>query len=326
MLANFSNIPTNDLTSESGFIHDRLSSFKYKLFKKFFANSNEVFWNKHALLTFEEVHLRIASAIKSKSPFAIGRLGGVEANIVQWAKQIPQGVFGFCARPWFSETLSGATNAGIRPRNRESYRLFADIAYQALEKIDMQGVWKSLFEKSYLPALSTRPLYENEIVAPSNGNHIHWMEELDYKKVVVVTPFAKTISKQIPKLAEIWRPRGWEPKIDFQIVPFPYLIDEDCKEFWWEVYERIGKNLASADYDVAILGCGGLGLPLAAIAKTAGKVGLHLGGHCQLLFGIYGKRHLEQEWFKSSFTPAWTQPDRDEVPKTAMRVEGGCYW
>ena len=36
----------------------------------------------------------------------------------------------------------------------------------------------------------------------------------------------------------------------------------------------------AGDYDVALMGCGGLGLPLAAAAKTAGRIGIHLVGIC----------------------------------------------
>ena len=322
----FKKPPLLDLKSNPSVFLSCFVRYREKIIKKISEKSKATYWKVNPSLSFEETHERIIASIHSKTPFAIGRLGGVEASIVQWAKKIPNGFIGSWKRLLFTETSLGSTNAGIRPRNKQSYKLFADIAWDALHNLDLQGVWKSAFEAVYLPTLPKRSLYEVEIVAPSNGKHIHWMEALDDKKVLIVTPFAKTVEEQIPKLADVWKPRGWCPRVEFQIIPFPYLIDDDCHEPWWQVYKRIGKILSHGDYDVAIFGCGGLGLPFAAISKNAGKVGIHLGGHCQLLFGIHGKRHLEQEWFRNSFTHAWVYPDREEVPKSANRVEGGCYW
>jgi hypothetical protein len=51
-----------------------------------------------------------------------------------------------------------------------------------------------------------------------------------------------------------------------------------------------------------------------------------LGGHLQLIFGIYGQRHLNQSWFRDQMNSYWVRPDSSEVPLSANRVEGGCYW
>lgn len=40
------------------------------------------------------------------------------------------------------------------------------------------------------------------------------------------------------------------------------------------------------DYDIALIGCGAYGFPLAAHIKRSGKKAIHLGGALQLLFGI----------------------------------------
>lgn len=40
------------------------------------------------------------------------------------------------------------------------------------------------------------------------------------------------------------------------------------------------------DYDIALIGCGAYGFPLAAHIKRSGKKAVHLGGALQLLFGI----------------------------------------
>ena len=69
------------------------------------------------------------------------------------------------------------------------------------------------------------------------------------------------------------------------------------------------------DYDIALIGCGAYGFPLAAYAKKTGHQAVHIGGSLQLLFGIKGKR-----WEKSGCytihcnyedllkNPAWVRP------------------
>ena len=83
------------------------------------------------------------------------------------------------------------------------------------------------------------------------------------------------------------------------------------------------------EFDVAIVGCGAYGFPLAAKLKQAGKQAIHLAGATQLLFGIKGKRWEEDpafEYVRKFFNEAWVYPDETEKPKNASVVEGGCYW
>ena len=195
-----------------------------------------------------------------------------------------------------------------------------------MEGLDLQGVWSSGYEAVCIGKGANREFFNVEITSPDGANPKHWLSSLKGKRVLVESPFDGTVQKQIPRLAEIWPQSTWMTGTDFCSVPFPYLIDEGCPETWWEVYSRIGKIVSAGNYDVALFGCGGLGLPFAHLAKKAGRVGIHLGGHLQLIFGIYGKRHLEQKWHRQHINEAWVRPEASEVAKTASRVEGGCYW
>ena len=54
----------------------------------------------------------------------------------------------------------------------------------------------------------------------------------------------------------------------------------------------------TTDYDVVLIGAGAFSLPLVAHAKRRGKVGIHMGGSLQILFGILGKRWREDKDFE----------------------------
>ena len=320
------NISRVDRVHKNRFPFSFFQRVRYKILNYWLAEEKKQFWEKELILKEPEVHKIMTSAILEPKPFAVARLGGVEASLVMWAKQIPKFSFGKHIPRLFSDTAQGATNAGIRPRNKESYKAFADLAWDSLKCLDLQGVWVSGFEAAYLSSLPNRVLYNVETIGPNGVNPSHWVRALVGKRVLVISPFANTIHCQIPKLAHVWPDLPWLAYTDFDVIQFPYLIDDDCPEAWWEVYGRIGQVISAGNYDVALLGCGGLGLPFAALAKKSGRIGIHLGGHLQLLFGIYGQRHLNHEWHRKHINDSWVRPDLREVAKSANRVEGGCYW
>jgi glycerol-3-phosphate dehydrogenase len=82
------------------------------------------------------------------------------------------------------------------------------------------------------------------------------------------------------------------------------------------------------DFDVAIIGCGAYGMPLASKLKNAGKQAIHLGGATQLLFGIKGNRWENGYPTKIAtfFNDAWVRASAEETPQNAYTVERGCYW
>ena len=320
-------IPKVDIAPESADIHfARLHHFRNRLRNRWLRLHGEKFWKGRELMGYQDVYRKITDSIQTQEPYAVGRLGGVEANLMMWGKRMP----GFFWRPdsWtlFADTAAGAINAGIRPRNPESYRVFARLAWDALQEVDLLGVWKTGYESIILECGQPRSFFNGEIAGPNGENNAHWMRALKGRRVLVISPFTVTIQSQMPKLGKVWPEMPWLAETDFNLLPFPYLIDEGCRETWWEVYERIGKIVSAGNYDVALFGCGGLGLPFAQVAKDAGRVGIHLGGHLQLIFGIYGQRHLQQPWFRDQMNEYWVRPDKSEVPHSAKRVEGGCYW
>jgi hypothetical protein len=319
-------IPRLDIAHTPGRLAKGFFAVRHKLRNLCFARIGKQYWSRHALTPPPEILSMIAGAIRGGDALAVARLGGVEATIILWAKGLPRNFWRPDLRTLFLDTAVGATNAGIRPRNRESYRTFADLAWEALDDLDLHGVWSAGYEALCLQMLRPRKCFDVEIAGPDGKNPGHWMRALQGKRVLVVGPFPNTIAKQIPRLGGVWPEMPWLAKMDFQLVAFPYLIDEGCPETWWEVYGRIGKIVECGDYDVALFGCGGLGLPLAVLAKRAGRVGIHMGGHMQLVFGIYGRRHLDHHWFREQMNESWVRPEKNEVPASAKRVEGGCYW
>lgn len=100
---------------------------------------------------------------------------------------------------------------------------------------------------------------------------------------------------------------------------------------WIETYKIMMADISKIDFDVAILGCGGYGVPLCGyIKKQPGKSAIYIGGGLQLMFGVMGGRWENGEFWKSRILEGakFVRPSTNEqLPEGANnRIENGCYW
>lgn len=286
------------------------------------------YWEITPLDSPDLVYQQLLKSLDEKNPTCVARIGGVEAQIMLWAQNIslpcyPLGKW----RTTFADTEKGATNAGIRPYTKSSYQDYGKLAFNALFDVDHLAIWRTNYEPAFINQLNHHPtLSEVEHFAPTMDFSPHWIEGLDDKQILIVSPFKDSIQQQIGNLNRVWPSRQWFTNSKFSFYRFPYLIDDECSLNWRDVYDDIAQVLKGGEYDVALFGCGGLGCPLASLAKRYGRIGFHLGGHLQLIFGIYGNRHLEQWWHQRWINSAWIRLLKHEVPESAKRVENSCYW
>lgn len=77
---------------------------------------------------------------------------------------------------------------------------------------------------------------------------------------------------------------------------------------------------------MALLGCGGFGMPLAHHARARGVSSVYLGGYLPVLFGVAGKYHRAQAQVHRHINDAWVRPLPEETPEGKEAVEGGVYW
>lgn len=90
------------------------------------------------------------------------------------------------------------------------------------------------------------------------------------------------------------------------------------------------RDIEKLDFDIAILGCGGYGLPLCNFVKTKlGKSAIYIGSGLQLLFGVMGKRWENIEMWKNIIQDnetSFIKPSNDEICQNMSSIESGCYW
>ena len=169
-----------------------------------------------------------------------------------------------------------------------------------------------------------------------------WTRILKGKKVLVVHPFADTIRSQYQKRELLFDNPDVLPEFELKTLKAVQTIAGTKSEFasWFDALKFMETEIDKIEFDIAIIGCGAYGLPLAAHVKKIGKQAVHMGGGTQLLFGILGKRWTEQYSgylhyrpgidisldYHPLFNEYWVFPGQNEKPEFAEKVEGGCYW
>ena len=95
---------------------------------------------------------------------------------------------------------------------------------------------------------------------------------------------------------------------------------------WFDALAAMEARMDACNYEVAIIGAGAYGLPLAAHARDTGHVAIQMSGATQLLFGIKGRRWDAHPQISKLYNPAWVRPAPTEQPANKQAVEGGSYW
>ena len=148
------------------------------------------------------------------------------------------------------------------------------------------------------------------------------------KKVLIVHPFSETIIKQYKNRKNIFTNQNILPEFQIDTVKAVQSLSGEDKRFksWFDALDYMKNEMSKKTFDIALIGCGAYGLPLAGHAKRLGKIGIHLGGSLQLLFGIKGKRWDNDPQVNKFYNDYWVRPSESDKPKNYIKVEDGCYW
>ncbi|MDG1302456.1 MAG: hypothetical protein P8R37_12810 [Opitutae bacterium] len=289
-------------------------------------------YGRHSILDANQAHRQIHDLILEQVPTAIGKIGSVELLGLKHWRRHTNDASALATAAGKRVCYKLYKNAGVFPESQTSYADFCRTFITSLEQMDQLAPWFLTGEratlKQYAPQaqlISTGPLYLNPIGSTNPG---HWTQSLRNKKILVASPFTATIEDQFSRRELIWP--GEYPLLPACTlktlrVPLAASVTPSPYPDWLTGLEALKTQMTNCDFDVALIGAGAWSLPLATHAKTLGKIGIHLGGATQLLFGIKGKR-----WDKNGepefYSDAWVRPSSDETPETANIVESGCYW
>lgn len=277
--------------------------------------------------TAEEINNCIKDMILSGNPFLAGRFGATELFCVR--------TFDFEVESKYDKALSQMENwSGFFPSKKELGDKFKNLMLDLIPEANVMGIWMLPFEEYYLNSYGNKQLKTTYLLdlEPWSSPEKPWSAALKGKKVLVIHPFKETIERQYKRREEIFPGTDILPKFELiTLKAVQTVAGEEDNRFstWFDALEWMYQEAMKIDFDIAIIGCGAYGFPLAAKLKQAGKQAIHLAGATQLLFGIKGKRWEENTAFayvQKFFNDAWVYPSDEDKPNAADKVEGGCYW
>lgn len=289
-----------------------------------------------------EANQFLAAAIESARPFFAGRLGTPEANVLLNEIEILrfrngrlfERLVAACRglrTTWDENVLKQLhNNTGVFPLDESTAKEFCSAYSDAVSAMDAVGVWGMVPGENYIlrklnPSVRCFPA---TVLEPYFCPEKPWSSALAGKKVLVVHPFAATITGQFARREKIFPKIDVLPRFELVVLAAVQSIAGNATIYktWFEALEWMKAEMEKLQFDVCLVGAGAYSNPLCAHAKKMGKVAIYIGGSLQILFGIKGRRWDDMSAINRFYNESWVRPSDAERPEGANKVEQGCYW
>ena len=261
------------------------------------------------------------AAVQAGKPFLFGRCGATEMRTV--ADQREHGGH------FTDHTRQDIRNlSGVFPTDDDTLNRFCDLYTGCARGADLLALWDVGDEREVIRGCRNTRFTQLRALEPYYHQN-PWSAALAGKKVLVVHPFKHTILRQYARREQLFPGTDILPEFAALTVvqAVQGLAGQDTGyASWFDALAAMQAAMDAADYEVAIIGAGAYGLPLAAHARDTGHVALQMSGATQLLFGIRGKRWDTHPVISKLYNDAWVRPDESEGIAHREKVEGGSYW
>ncbi|MBQ2615446.1 MAG: hypothetical protein IJF90_01140 [Synergistaceae bacterium] len=280
------------------------------------------------IMNTDEANAFLGRAIEAGEPFMAGRFGTIELETMWRTRDDGKGFI----TPIDSFMQLFCHSTVFFPNDKQQMIKFSQLMRDSTKDIDFMAMhhfpmceYEAAFygpkHLQYCEFTAIEPFFAREA----------WTVKLEGKRVLVIHPFDKSIPAQFAKRDLLFPGKNILPEFELimqkSVQTMCYNKDERFSD-WFEALNYMYTEAMKKDFDVALIGCGAYGFPLAAMLKRAGKIAVHLGAVVQLIFGIRGRRweNASQEYRDMLSNPAWVRPDESEHPDGFQRHENAAYW
>lgn len=272
----------------------------------------------------------IAEGILSPNPFLCARLGCTESQTICFSRMASHFPGNILLHYFWNGIFENIHNSsGVFNADKDVINRFSQLYRDGLQYVDLFAAWHPS-EAEFSRELSHCKHITLDDLGPSLDSET-WTRSLKGKKILIVSPFTKTMQEQYKRRHSLFN--GLEILPDFSkllvLKAVQSAAGEIPKEYrtWFDALNHMKAEMDQLDFDVALIGAGAYGFPLGVHAKMAlGKKAIIVGGKLQLLFGIMGKRWIETgllERYKDN--PYWIHPLPEETPSHIEKINGN-YW
>jgi hypothetical protein len=293
-----------------------------------------------SLISKEQFIARLQSAVSTSSGFAAGKIGESEKR---WMYQPI--VRAECSRRSqlrafeLSLKFHAFNQSALFPPEVEFYSRYNEFYISHIRKLDALGLFRVPSEAQLvhhygldIPMIA----YEDQrpdVSIPHNPA-LCYLQFFRGKRILIVTSPAEFLAARATKeiFEAVWHNTGkrWFYPASVDALSFPFGWAPDVMKRYGNsihLFENVVESMAQRKFDVALIAAGGLGIPLASAAKQLGKVGLSLGGHLQILFGVLGRRwRVRGDWIRNYVNPSWTDMPDPSAGWTVPGGDFGAYW
>ena len=279
----------------------------------------------------------IFKLIKSEEPFMVGRFGWTEIdtlthyeNFLKMNSLEKLHEWSITLRYPFSKNCilnDIYRQSGFYPVTKKNIALFREEMISSMKRVDLLGSWVK-GECKYHKYLPHTKVCKLDFIEPYLSEN-PWSEALEGLKVLVVHPFRDSIYEQYNQnRCNIFRDKKVLPQFELKLIKAPFILpsESNSSSNWFETLDALTEETFQTDFDIALIGCGAYGFPLASRIKKFGKKSIHLGGATQIMFGIKGKRWDKDPVFRNLYNEFWKYPSINEKPKNYFGLDKGCYW
>jgi hypothetical protein len=285
----------------------------------------------------------LADALADGRGFAAGKLGFSEQCVLGYApllerEQEPRRIAAYEATLRFH----CERQTGIFPTDRSFLKRFAAVYAEHVRDLDLVGLFGGP-QESLLRAWHRLPgrgipyrLMEPDISMPDRPERCY-LPLLAGKRLLIVAPFARLLAARCERATfeATWAKTGkrWFAPASVAAVEFPYgyVTETETHRRFGDVlrlHEQVCADIARHEFDVALIAAGALGIPLATSVKRLGRIGLSLGGHLQVIFGVRGRRWNDDPFYRDHvMNEAWIDVPAGYRPRGFTNLtDGGAYW
>ena len=279
----------------------------------------------------------IFNLIKSDEPFMVGRFGLTEVdtlihydNFSKMNSLEKLHEWSLTLRYPFSKNCilnDIHRQSGFYPVTKKNIALFKEEMISSMKRVDLLASWVK-GECRYQKYLPNTQVCKLDFIEPYLSEN-PWSEALEGLKVLIIHPSTDSIYDQYNQnRCNIFRDQKVLPKFELKLIKAPYTLpgESDDSSDWFEILDALTEETYQTDFDIALIGCGAYGFPLASRIKKLGKKSIHLGGATQIMFGIKGKRWDQRPVFMNLYNEFWKYPSINEKPQGYFGIDRGCYW
>lgn len=285
----------------------------------------------------------LQDALARQHGFAAAKLGATEQSMLQYVMERERNAAR--AKIHMLELLLKKTTiaySGIFPAESDFHFQYGKFFMDCVRELDVVGLFRGKHADSewmlinYFQPENLFTQFQNlhpDRSIPDDETNCY-LPFLRGKKILLVCPFGNLLASRATReiFQGVWRVSGkkfFEPA-RVEGLEFPYGFARETRARYATVLDlmrEIEDEIAKRDFDVALIGAGGMGVPLAASVKRLGKVGIMLGGHLQVIFGVKGLRWKnDPTWRDTYFNEWWIDMPESYRPKQGDTTGEYAYW